>query len=375
MPENKRYAQAYWVESRKRWQCKVQFEGQRKTFTSSTPGRRGKAEAERKADLWLSGTKKDTKARFWPLYEKHLADLKERTSEGNYANAESLGRIWLKPLLETRYVHGLTAQDWQDCINAAKADGKSLKTLKNIRGAISSFCTYCKKCKIPIEDAELVTLPTDAPVGKKTILQPNQLRILFSDPTTINRDKVVQEFFIYAFRFCVLTGLRRGELLGLQNSDIDDGTHIIHVQRSINKFNHVKSTKSAKSERTFLLNKHMLDVLAEQRAMLKAAGIISPWLFPDEDGAQTSPSTFYKRWNRYRDYHGIVSTFHELRHTLVSIAKAGLTAELLRPMVGHTKDMDTFGVYGHPIDGEMQLVADTLDELFDKHLHPVEEKK
>lgn len=368
MPENKRYAEAYWVESRNRWQVKVQVDGVRKTFTSGTPGRRGKSEAERKADVWLDTHKEPEKSRFWPLYEEHLQDVKIRTGEGNYANAESLGRIWLKPTLEHRRVSTITVQDWQLCINKAKEAGKSLKTLKNIRGAISSFCHYCKKRDIQIADTELVDMPTHAPKGIKVVLQPEQLRLLFSDDTTKENRQIAPAFFIHAWRFCVLTGLRKGELLGLKRSDIDVKSKTIHIQRSINKFNHEGPTKTAKSDRVFLLNKHMRNVLDEQAKMLKEQRIISPWIFPDESGDHPAPGTFYGRWCSYCKYHGFKTTLHELRHTLISIAKAGMSAELLKPMVGHTETMNTFGVYGHQLDGEMKMVADTLDALFDQHL-------
>ena len=51
MAERKNEAQ--WIESRQRWQIKVQVDDKRKTFTSYTPGRKGKVEAERKADRWI----------------------------------------------------------------------------------------------------------------------------------------------------------------------------------------------------------------------------------------------------------------------------------------------------------------------------------
>ena len=51
MPTRK--TEAAWIESRKRWQINVQIEGERRTFTSSSPGRKGKIEAEKKADHWL----------------------------------------------------------------------------------------------------------------------------------------------------------------------------------------------------------------------------------------------------------------------------------------------------------------------------------
>ena len=50
---NMRISEAYWVDRYHRWQVNVQRDGKRKTFTSTLTGRKGKLEAERKADRWL----------------------------------------------------------------------------------------------------------------------------------------------------------------------------------------------------------------------------------------------------------------------------------------------------------------------------------
>lgn len=51
MPTRKN--EARWIEARERWQINVQQDGERRTFTSKTPGKKGKVEAERKADAWM----------------------------------------------------------------------------------------------------------------------------------------------------------------------------------------------------------------------------------------------------------------------------------------------------------------------------------
>ena len=71
---HKRRAEAAWVESRSRWQINVQRDGKRKTFTSTLPGRKGKHEAEAKADDWLEAGMPDD-MRFdtaWGIYLDHI---------------------------------------------------------------------------------------------------------------------------------------------------------------------------------------------------------------------------------------------------------------------------------------------------------------
>ncbi len=50
----KRVSEAVWIESKSYWQIKVQRVGVRKAFASSLKGRKGKHEAENKADEWLA---------------------------------------------------------------------------------------------------------------------------------------------------------------------------------------------------------------------------------------------------------------------------------------------------------------------------------
>lgn len=92
-------------------------------------------------------------------------------------------------------------------------------------------------------------------------------------------------------------------------------------------------------------------------------------MFPDEYGAHTRSSQYYKAWIRYRDHVGIQAKAspYELRHTFVSITK-GLPVGLIKPLVGHSKDMDTFGVYGHEVEGETDTTAALILEAFNKFL-------
>ena len=54
---------------------------------------------------------------------------------------------------------------------------------------------------------------------------------------------------------------------------------------------------------------------------------------------------------------------YEMRHTFVSIAK-NLSEGQIKPLIGHSRNMDTFGTYGHEINGELQQTAQEIDHLF-----------
>ena len=59
---------------------------------------------------------------------------------------------------------------------------------------------------------------------------------------------------------------------------------------------------------------------------------------------------------------------YEMRHTFVSVAKK-LPAGEVKDLVGHSEDMDTFGVYGHALTGEDTETAQAVNGMFLKLLH------
>ena len=69
------------------------------------------------------------------------------------------------------------------------------------------------------------------------------------------------------------------------------------------------------------------------------------------------------------EYNSItVVTPYELRHTFVSIAKK-LPEGFVKTVIGHSKSMDTFGVYGHAINGESKATAAALENAFEAVLN------
>ena len=63
---------------------------------------------------------------------------------------------------------------------------------------------------------------------------------------------------------------------------------------------------------------------------------------------------------------------YELRHTFVSIAKV-LPAGEVKSWVGHSSNMDTFGIYAHALRDDVTRVADDFAGLYQRLLQPFEE--
>lgn len=365
----KRHAEAIWIESKGYWQVKVQLDGKRKAFTSSIKGRKGKHEAEGKADEWLE--KGTTEMRFDAAWAQFLEDQKQRTGTANWKKHEYLGRIYLLPELGNTRLSKITPNMWRACIDAGQRNGLSRRSLQNIKLSISAFVNFARRERWEIELLERGDLPItkDAPEANRKILQPVALKTLFTEDTIIHWGHVERSFFIHAWRFLVLTGLRRGELCGLRNEDIVDG--VVTIKRSVNAQQEITAGKNDNARRSFALSDAAKAELDAQREMLIGMSIISPWVFPDEHGEMLNSSHLYSMWDTFRNQHDLGCSLHELRHTFVSVVQNDVPLPLLKSMIGHSEDMDTSGVYGHAVNGDMVRAANIVDDAFSRFLPQV----
>lgn len=359
--------EAKWYEKYKYWKIQVQKEGQRKPFYSSTKGKKGKIEAERKADAWLDNSTDRKNARMGDAWEEYLEDVKLLKSRSEYIQTEQLGRLWILPDLKHKYVRSISSQDWQRIINTAYKAGKYKKTLMNIRGKITNFCKFARKAQYTEQPPIDLVIPKDAPVKEKSILQPDALITLFTSDWEIWRGRKRKAFYINAFRLDAVLGLRKGELCGLKWEDVEDD--MLFIRRAINYLNEETDGKNKNAKRNMVLADMAKQLLAEQSALLKEHGLISPYIFPHEKGQRVNPAHVYDAWCRYKTTHSLGDVdMQGLRRTMVSVIKNDMPLDMAKRIVGHSKDMDTYGIYGRQIDGELEQAANIIDQAFGKLL-------
>lgn len=346
----KRTNTAQWDEKRKNWRVAVQKDGQRRNFYSSIPGRTGQREANAKADAWLDDNIENDNERVSKLYDAFVDNLKLTTTRPHWIKIESFGANWIKPEIGHIRISRIGEMHLQTIIDKAYAAGRAKKTLSSLRTAITSFIKYCRLSKATTLIPENLSIPKGARTGKRRILQPDGLIALFSIDTVIKRGKNVPDPYINAYRFQVLTGLRPGELMGLMWNDIDGNT--VNVRRSINSTKEITKGKNENAVRHFVMTAQAKAVLDSQRKDL-------PYVF-----GIVSLSSYEKRWRRYCESNNIpYVSLYEMRHTFVSIANT-LPAGRVKQIVGHSKNFDTFGVYGHEIKGDLEQTAADITARF-----------
>lgn len=360
----KRTNTATWIESRNRWQINVQKDGIRKTFTSSKPGRAGQRECNAKADAWLDDGITNNKAKVSTISKDYLDDIQLTSSSTHYKQYSSYFNTWINPTIGTIKIENLTEQHLQSVINKAFASGKSKKTLSNIRGCMLNFLKFCRACKLTTLYVETLKIPRGATVNEKVILQPSDIKTLFASEQTSYNGKDAPEIYINAYRLQVVTGLRPGELFGLKWTDIK--RRVLYLTRSINAQGEITRGKNDNAQRTIYLTDIALAILQDQKQLLKNNDLKSEYIFCNRECENIKTRDYNKRLQIYCEYNNItVVTPYELRHTFVSAIKT-IPEGYLKQIVGHSKDMDTYGTYSHDVDGDDKAAAQLIQNIFCK---------
>ena len=350
----KRTNTAKWMEKQQRWQINVQKDGVRKSFYSGTPGRTGQREANKKADLWLDEGVENPRAKVAEMYEKYLDEVKKETSVRNHSNKVQRWMCYIEPVIGVRMVSAIGDADIKEVLDIAFSRRHlAKKTLMNIRSDMTAFIKFCRRSKVTSYVPDDVSIPAAAQVVGKKILQPQDLQKLFTSDETLYRGKIIKDPYIQAYRFQALTGLRPGEILGLKPEDYVAG--YVYIRRSITVDGIVTAGKNRNAARAVALQPLAEEIVQKQLQATPGCEHIFDIL---------NERHYRHMLKRYCKYNGVADIVpYALRHTFVSVAKHQPEGTV-KSVVGHSKNMDTFGVYGHFFEGEDREIANALGQDF-----------
>lgn len=157
------------------------------------------------------------------------------------------------------------------------------------------------------------------------------------------------------------TGMRKGEIYGLQWCDVDFEHKFLHVDRSIASISpkeyFINDPKTKTSKRWIMLDDQMLDMLARRKEKS-----ISEWVFENQYGREINPWYNVKYFRATCNKAGIpIRRFHDLRHThITELVKAGIPLPVIQQRVGHT-DIKMTMRYTHISPDMQQSAVDYLN--------------
>lgn len=180
-----------------------------------------------------------------------------------------------------------------------------------------------------------------------------------------------RNFALYAT--VLLTGMRRGEVLGLKWRDINWETQTISIRRQIVNTQAgvvVKSVKTDRSKRPITIGPRLVQILTDHRERQVAERLQAKvwtdndWVFPNREGRYTDPNNLARRhFKRVIRESGVTNIrFHDLRHTHIThLLESGVHLKVASERAGHSSVSITGDIYSHvtsPVQSEAALLSE-----------------
>jgi integrase len=166
-----------------------------------------------------------------------------------------------------------------------------------------------------------------------------------------------------------MTGMRRGEALGLRWSDVDLENSRLSVRRALIPTNRevvVSEPKTAKGRRAIALDPGTVEVLKAQAARQLAdqtrpgeSWVETGLVFTAENGAALDPESASRYW-RQAVKRSLLPRIrlHDLRHTHATLAlQAGIHPKVVSERLGHATVSITLDTYSHAIPALQEEAA------------------
>ena len=215
--------------------------------------------------------------------------------------------------------------------------------------------------------------PPKAKKPKRKYYDDDQCKILLENLEQLDEEQIKYKTAII---LTVFTGVRLGELMGLEWNDIDFRNGIVSINRSsqyladTGVFTKVPKTESSIREVAIpdfvisLLEEYKL-WYEEQKSLYGELWINSNRLFVQADGKPMHPSTISKWFVKFIGQIGLpVINFHGLRHTNATLLIAqNIDVAVVAARLGHAQITTTFNFYVHPIIAHNKKAGFALENL------------
>ena len=215
--------------------------------------------------------------------------------------------------------------------------------------------------------------PPKARKPKRKYYDDNQCKILLENLEQLSKEQIKYKTAII---LTVFTGVRLGELMGLEWSDIDFRNGIISINRSsqylADKGVFTKVPKTESSIREVAIPDFVISLLEEyklwyeeQKSLYGELWHNSNRLFVQADGKPMHPSTISKWFVKFIGQIGLpVINFHGLRHTNATLLIAqNIDVAVVAARLGHAQITTTLNFYVHPIIAHNKKAGFALENL------------
>lgn len=235
------------------------------------------------------------------------------------------------------------------------ASGRSAKTVANVHAVLHRALSDAVRDGLVDRNVASLVSPPRAERPEMTTWTVSELKQFL---------RSVEGHRLYAaFVVLATTGMRRGEVLGIQRADVDIARAEVSVRRTVGVVDgriDIGPPKSASSRRLVALDTTTTGVLADH--LQERAGPL--WVFPGGDGP-LNPASFSTTFDRLVARAGVPRIrVHDLRHTYATIAlRAGVHPAIVSERLGHSSIAITIDLYSHAVPGLQREAAGVVGDL------------
>ena len=292
----------------------------------------------------------------------YLADQKLTVQESTYKNKEFALNYVISIFGEYNKMDKLSAGYLRSCLLST---GKSTKTMNGYMKTFKPFINWAYRndmiaSRACIEKFQLFDEPPEREKIDNKYLEAEEFKLLL--------EGIRDEGYRLITEFIGLSGLRIGEVIALNTSDISETEIEIDKNYGI-RINKVKSTKTECSYRTLHMQPELKDCVNRLTAFMERRkwmlGIVVPYWLVNRAGNRI----------HYHDYLRCLKTTsekvlgrritpHVLRHTHASLlSENDIELDTISRRLGHRNSKITKDIYVHVTRKQLQKDAEELDKV------------
>ena len=225
---------------------------------------------------------------------------------------------------------------------------------------------------IPFNPAERVQPPRASRV-KRRFYDDEQCKILLSNLNSLSENEMKYKVAII---LDVFTGVRLGELMGLEWNDIDFKNKAIIINKASQylpeKGVYTKEPKTSSSYRNVSIPDSVIEMLQEYKKWYDSQKELcgefwndSGRLFVQDNGKPMHPDTVSKWFGKFIRKIGLpVINFHGIRHTNATLLiSQNVDVAVVAARLGHAQISTTFNFYVHPLASHNRSAGLVLQNL------------
>ena len=261
-------------------------------------------------------------------------------------------RLHINPELGSQRIGSIRQGDIQGLVKVLEGKNLAAGSVRNIYDtAARIFASAVDDRVIPASPCRRIKLPRDAQgeIKPLTLAQVRALQVGMGD-----------------LGVAVITmagsGLRIGELLGLNASHVDFLRRTIRVERQMSQSGELTPPKSRSSTRTVPVGQTVIEALA---AYLEAGERHTGPLFVNVVGGPLTYRQWKPLWKTASDQAKVDATAHSLRHFYASaLIAGGASVKQVQTVLGHASAVVTLRTYAHLWPGDDDRTRSIIDAIF-----------